>query len=117
MGGALQLVPVSGALAHDIWLVIEPLQGGQFAVILSAHGLQQGGTYLIEGVTQGAQMNAVPFAAATIDSEFVADMNGNGIYWHVLGSDPKLTFGQVLLLYLPNMQIQGSQLVASAYVG
>jgi hypothetical protein len=114
--GAIQLTPAGGVTAHDIWLVIAPLQEGQFAIILSAQGLQQSGSYLIEGVTRGAQMTPVPFATTAADSEFVSDAHGNGVYWHVVSSDPRLMYWQVLLLYLPNAQLQGSQLVASAFL-
>jgi len=114
--GAIPLSPASGAMAHDIWLVVEPLQGGQYAVVLSAQGLQQSGSYLIEGVTRGTSISSVPLATTAVDSEFASDTHGNGIYWHVLASDPRAIYGEILLLYLPNMQMPGSQLVASAYL-
>jgi hypothetical protein len=111
------LIPVDGATAHDIWLIITPLPNGQFAVVLSAQGLQQNGAYLIEGMTRTTPIATVPIATTQTDSEFVADANGNGIYWHVLPGDPQVTYLQVLLIYLPNTQMQGSQLVANAYLG
>jgi hypothetical protein len=118
MRAAITLVPGSGPMPpHDVWLVIAPLQGGRFAVILSAQGLEQNGSYLLEGVTRGAQMNTVPLAPTAADSEFVPDRHGNGLYWHVLVSDPRVTYEQVLLLYLPNMQMQGAMQVASANLG
>lgn len=117
MTGEIPLAPVNGEMAHDIWLIITPLPEGQFAVTLSAQGLQQNGGYLIEGVTRATPTATVPIATTAADSEFVAEVHGNGIYWHVLTSDPRVTYGEVLLIYLPNMQIQGSKLVASAYLG
>jgi len=115
--GAIQLTPAGGVTAHDIWLVIAPLQEGKFAVILSAQGLQQNGSYLIEGLSRGAPAAFVPLATTAADSEFVSDGRGNGVYWHVLANDPRVTYAQVLLLYLPNMKLEGSQLVASALLG
>jgi hypothetical protein len=114
--GGIQMTPVTGVTAHDIWLLVVPLQDGEFAVILNGQGLQQNGSYLIEGVTR-TQMTPEPLTVNMADSEFVADANGSGVYWHVLSSDPRLTYGQILLLSLPQMQILGSQLVASAYLG
>jgi hypothetical protein len=99
-----------------MWLVITPLPNGQFAVVLSAQGLQQNGGYLIEGVTRATPTIIVPIATTATDSEFIADANGNGLYWHMQTSDPQVTYEQVLLIYLPNMQMQGSQLIASAYL-
>ena len=117
MTGGIPLVPVTGAMAHDLWLIISPLPGGQFAIALSAQGLQQNGGYLIEGVTRAMPSATVPIATTPADSELVADAQGNGIYWHVLASDPQVTYGQILLLSFPNMQMQGSQLVATASLG
>ena len=115
MTAAIKLTPASGPMPpHDIWLVIAPLGGGDFAVALSAQGLEQNGSYLIEGVLKGGQMNHVPIAGTAADSEFEPDMHGNGTYWHVLMSDPRGMYEQVILLYLPNMQMQGAQQVASA---
>lgn len=114
--GAIQMTPATGVTAHDIWLVVVPLQGGQFTVILNGQGLQQNGSYLIEGVTR-TQMTSEPLTMGMPDSEFIADANGNGVYWHMLSGDPRLTYGQLLLLYLPNIQMQGSRLIASAYLG
>ena len=113
--GGILMTPAPGVTAHDIWLLIEPVQGGEFEVILNGQGLQQDGNYLIEGVTR-TQMIPTPLTVPMTDSEFVADANGNGLYWHVLSSDPRLTYGQILLLYLPGMQTQESQLIASAYL-
>jgi hypothetical protein len=118
MSTAIPLNPASGQMPpHDVWLVIAPLQGGDFAVILMAQGLEQNSSYLIEGVTRGGQMNTVPFAGTIADSEFVPDMHGNGLYWHVLMNDPRLAYEQVVLLYLPNMEMQGEQQVATANLG
>jgi hypothetical protein len=113
--GGIQMTPATGVTAHDIWLLVVPLQDGEFAVILNGQGLQQNGSYIIEGVTR-TQMTPEPLTVNMADSKFVADANGNGVYWHVLSSDPRLTYGQILLLSLPQMQILGSQLVASAYL-
>lgn len=117
MTGGIPLIPVTGVMAHDIWLIITPLPGGQFAIVLNAQGLQQNGDYLIEGVTRATPSATVPIATTPADSELVADVQGNGVYWHVLASDPQVTYGQVMLIYLPNNQIQGSQLIASASLG
>src|SRR5208283_443615 len=50
--GGIQMTPATGVTAHDIWLLVVPLQDGEFAVILNGQGLQQNGNYLIEGVTR-----------------------------------------------------------------
>ena len=118
MTAAIQLTPASGPMPpHDVWLVVAPLGGGDFALVLSAQGLEQNSSYLIEGVTRGGQMSTVPIAGAAANSEFEPDMHGNGLYWHVLMSDPRVAYEQVVLLYLPNMQMQGAQQVASANLG
>ncbi len=93
------------------------LGGRDFAIILSAQGLEGNGSYLVEGVTRGGQMNHVPIAGDAAGSEFEPDMHGNGLYWHVLMSDPRVTYEQVILLYLQNMQMEGAQQVASANLG
>jgi len=111
------LSPTSGTSIHDVTLVINPLQGGEFAVFLSAQGLQPGGTYLIEGITNGAHTSIVPLALTTSDSGFAADNQGNGIYSHVFGIDPRNAYTSVLLVYLPNNQVEGSVLVATATLG
>lgn len=115
--GGIPLVPVNGATEHDIWLIITPLSPGQFAVVLIGQGLQQNGVYLIEGVTRATPTATVPIATTLADSEFTPDTHGEGMYWHVLPSDPQATYTQVLLIHLPNMQMQGSQLVANASLG
>jgi hypothetical protein len=118
MTAAIQLTPASGPMPpHDVWLVVAPVGSGDFALILSAQGLEQNGSYLIEGVTKGGQMNTVPITGTAADSEFEPDMHGNGLYWHVLMSDPRVTYEQVLLLYPPNMEMSGAQQVASAKLG
>lgn len=118
MTAAISLTPAGGPMPpHDVWFVIAPLGGGDFAIILSAQGLEGNGSYLIEGVTRGGQMNHVPIAADAANSEFEPDTHGNGLYWHVLMSDPRVTYEQVILLYLPNMQMQGAQQVANANLG
>lgn len=115
---AIQLTPASGSMPpHDVWFVVASTGGGDFAIVLSAQGLEQNGSYLIEGITRGGSMNAVPIAGNSADSEFVPDMHGNGLYWHVLMSDPRVTFEQVQLLYLPNMEMSAAQQAASANLG
>jgi len=113
----IQLTPAGGTTVHDISLIIVPLQGGEFAVILTAQGLQPGGTYLIEGIIQGAQTSVIPLAMGASGSVFVADNYGNGVYSQVLAIDPQAEYTGVLLLYLPTNQMQVSELVASAYLG
>ncbi len=118
MSAAVQLTPASGPMPpHDVWLVVAPVGGGDFVVAFSAQGLEENGSYLIEGITRGGQMNMVPIAGNPADSEFVPDMHGSGLYWHVLMSDPRVTYEKVVLLYLPNMQMQNAQQVASASLG
>ncbi|MGA3406877.1 MAG: hypothetical protein ABSD49_14190 [Candidatus Bathyarchaeia archaeon] len=110
----IPLTPAGGTTVHDIWLIVTQLQGGQFAVVLSAQGLQAGGTYLIQGITSGAHMSVQPLASTAVDSEFVAGNNGSGLYWHVFATDPRTAYGGVLLLYLSNNQMGSAELVASA---
>jgi hypothetical protein len=113
-GSAISLMPASGSMPpHDVWFIITPLQGGKYVVGLHAAGLETNGSYLVEGVTKGAQMNTVPIATTATDSEFVPDNHGNGVYWHVFDIDPRTQFESVELLYLPNMQMQGAMQVAS----
>ena len=115
---AIQLTPASGPMPpHDVWFIVAPLGSGDYATVLSAEGLEGNGTYLIDGVTRGGQMNNVPIAGNAADSEFVPDMHGNGLYWHALMSDPRLTYEQVILLYLPGMEMQNAQPVASGNLG
>lgn len=117
-GAAIQMTPASGPMPpHDVWFLVVPLGGGDFALVLNAQGLEGNGSYLIEGVTRGGQMNHVPIAGNPADSEFEPDMHGNGVYFHVLMSDPRVTYEQVILLYLPGMQMQNAQQVASASLG
>lgn len=118
MTAAVSLTPASGPMPpHDVWFIVAPTGGGDFAIVLNAQGLEQNGSYLIEGVTRGGSMKTVPVAGNATDSEFVPDMHGNGLYWHVLMSDPRVTFEEVVLLYLPNMQMSAAQQVASAQLG
>ena len=107
----IMLTPTSGTTIHDVMLIITPLQGGEFAVFLSAQGLQPGGNYLIQGVVSGGHTSVVPLAA------FAADNEGNGIYSHVFSLDPRIAYTGVLLLYLPNNQMEGAVLVASVTLG
>jgi len=111
------LSPTGGTSIHDVMFVITPLQGGEFAVFLTAQGLQPGGTYLIEGIASGAHTSIAPLALTTSDSGFAADNQGNGIYSHVFSMDPRVAYTGVLLLYLPNNQMEGSVLVATATLG
>jgi hypothetical protein len=107
-------MPASGSMPpHDVWFIITTLQGGKYVVVLHAAGLEANGSYLVEGVMKGAQMNAVPIANNAADSEFVPDNHGNGVYWHIFDIDPRTQFESVVLLYLPNMQMQGAMQVAS----
>jgi hypothetical protein len=118
MATAVPLTPTNGSMPpHDVWFIVAPTGIGDFATVLSAQGLEQNGSYLIEGVTRGGSMNAVPIAGNAADSEFVPDMYGNGLYWHILMSDPRVTYEQVELLYLPNMQMSSAQQAASASLG
>lgn len=110
----IALTPTGGTTVHDVWLTITPLQGGEYSLVLGAQGLQPSGTYMIEGITIGARMSIVPLSLAAADSEFAADNQGNGMYSHVFTIDPRIAYTSVLLLYLPNNQMEGSVLVASA---
>jgi len=117
-GSAIPMTAASGPMPpHDVWLIITPLQGGKYVVVLHAAGLEANGSYLVEAVTKGAQMNTVPIANTVPDSEFLPDNHGNGVYWHVFDSDPRTQFEKVELLYLPNMQMQGAMQVAGANLG
>jgi len=107
------LTPTGGTSIHDAVLIITPLQGGEFALFVTAQGLEPGGTYLIEGFVGGAHTNVGPIALNTSDSSFTADNQGNGVYSHVLATDPRTTYTIVLLLYLPNNQMEGAVLVAT----
>jgi hypothetical protein len=115
---AMQMNPASGPMPpHDVWFVIVPLQGGKFAVVVSAQGLEGNGSYLVEAVTKGGQMKTVPIASTAADSKFLPDSHGNGVYWHVLDQDPRSQFEEVILLYLPNMDMQSAIQVASVNLG
>jgi len=111
--GTIILTPSGGTSIHDAVLLITPLQGGEFAVFVSAQGLQPDGTYLIEGFAGGTHTNVGPIASTTSDSSFTADNQGNGVYSHVFATDPRTTYTIVLLLYLPNNQMEGAVLVAT----
>ena len=84
---------------------------------LSAQGLQPGGTYLVEGITGGAQVGTAPFASTLAASEFSADGQGNGIYSYITATNPQSQFTGASLLYLPNNQITNSVLVATGPIG
>ena len=115
---AIQLTPASGPMPpHDVWFIVAPLGSGDYAIVLSAQGLEGNGTYLLEGETRGGQMNSVPIAGNAADSEFVPDMHGDGLYWHALMSDPRVTYEQVILLYIPGMEMQNAQQLASGNLG
>ena len=62
-------------------------------------------------------MSVQPLTSAAVDSEFVAGNSGSGVFWHVFATDPRTTYGGVLLFYLPNNQIGSAVLVASATLG
>jgi hypothetical protein len=108
----ITLTPVSGTAVHDVWMIITPLQGGEFAVVLSAQGLQPGGIYVIEGSSGGGQVGT-PFASSLAASEFSADGQGNGIYSYISATNPQTQYTSASLLYLPNDQITNSVLVAT----
>lgn len=110
---AVPLKAESGQMAHDVWLLIAPLRDGKYALVISAEGLEQNGAYIVEGVTRTSQMQTVPIASTATESEFLADQNGNGFYWITLDTDPRASFENVLLLFLPDMQMQNAVLVAS----
>ncbi len=115
---AFQLTPASGPMPpHNVWFVIAPLGSGDYALILSAQGLETSGSYLIEGVTRTGQMNQVPISGNATSSEFTPNMHGDGVYWSVLMSDPRVTYDKIVLLYLPDMQMSNAQEVASATLG
>jgi len=97
-------------------MIITPLKGGEFGVVLSAQGLQPGGVYLVEGVGGGAQVGA-PFASTLATSEFFADSQGNGLYSYISATNPQTEYTGVSLLYLPNNQTTNSVLVATGLVG
>ena len=113
----ITLTPTGGTNVHDVILILSPLQGGEFAAFLSAQGLQAGGTYMIEGITTGTHMSILPFTLNAAGSEFTADSQGNGVYSSVLPTDPQTVYSSVLLVYLPNGQMEGSVLIASASLG
>ena len=111
------LTPTGGTPIHDVKLYVTPLQGGEFAVFLTAQGLQPGGTYLIEGFAGGTRTNVGPLSSTLSDSGFIADGQGNGVYSHVFATDPRTAYTVVLLLYLPNNQTEGAVLVATGSTG
>jgi len=114
---AIALAPIAGTNVHDVWMTITPLQGGEFAVVLSAQGLQPGGIYLIEGITGGTQVGTAPFASTLAASEFSADSQGNGLYSYITATNPQTEYTSVSLLYLPNNQTANSVLVATGPLG
>jgi len=109
----ITLTPVAGSLVHDVWMIITPLQGGEYGVVLSAQGLQPGGVYLIDGITATAPVSTAPFAPTTAASEFTADGQGNGIYSFISANSPQTSYTGVLLLYLPNGQVANSVVAAT----
>jgi hypothetical protein len=94
-------------------MIITPLQGGEYGVVLSAQGLQPGGVYLIDGLTATSPVITVPFAPSTATSEFTADGQGNGIYSFISATNPQTTYNGLLLLYVPNGQTSNSEVVAT----
>jgi hypothetical protein len=109
----ITLTPIAGTTVHDVWMIITPLQGGEYGLVLSAQGLQPGGIYLIEGITGGAQVGTAPFGSTVASSEFSADSQGNGMYSYISATNPETAFTGVSLLYLPNNQVASSVLVAT----
>jgi len=113
----ITLTPTGGTSIHDVVLYVNPLEGGEFAVFLTAQGLQPGGTYLIEGFAGGTRTNVGPLSSNLADSGFTADSQGNGVYSHVFAVDPRTAYSVILLLYLPNNQVEGAVLVATGSTG
>lgn len=113
---AIRLIPEKGQMAHDLWLIIVPVEGGKYAVSVRAEGLEAKGVYLVEGVTRTV-MKAVPIAPTVPASEFAADEKGNGLYWVILDMDPRVTFEKILILFLPEMQMEKAVMVAAATLG
>lgn len=116
----IAFVPESGQMIHDAWIFIAPLEQGKFAVAIHVEGLEHTGpedVYLVEGVTRTEPMQMIPIAPTAAASEFHADSNGNGLYWAVLDNDPRESFDKILLLYLPGMQMERAQLLATAKLG
>lgn len=113
---AVRLIPEKGQMAHDLWLIIVPVEGGKYAISVRAEGLEAKGVYLVEGVTRTV-MKAVPIAPTVPASEFVADEKGDGLYWLVLDKDPRVTFEKILILFLPEMQMEKAVMVAAATLG
>jgi len=113
----IALTPIAGTSVHDVWITIAPLQGGEFGVVLSAQGLQPGGTYLVEGITGVGQVGTAPIALTWAASEFSADGQGNGLYSYISTTNPQTSFTGISLLYLPNGQITNAVLVATAPLG
>jgi len=116
-GTTFSLSPIVGTTVHDVWMIVTPLQGGEFAVVLTAQGLQPGGIYLLEGVTGGSQVGNAPFASSLAASEFSADGQGNGIYSYISATNPQAEFSGASLLYLPNNQVTNAVLVATGPIG
>ena len=112
----LQLAPEEGQMAHDLWLLTAPLENGKYAIIIRAEGLEGTGVYLVEGVTRTA-MRTIPVAATLEQSEFFAQEDGTALYWTVLEQNPQTSFEKILILHLPDMQMEGAVLVATAAVG
>jgi len=98
-------------------MIITPLQGGEFGVVLSAQGLQPGGIYLVEGIGGGAQVGSAPLASTLAASEFFADSQGNGLYSYISATNPQTEYTGVSLLYLPNNQTTNSVLIATGPLG
>lgn len=114
---AIPFTVESGQMAHDVWSIIAPIQGGKYAVAISAQGLEQNEVYIVESVTKGAQMQMVPIASTVPESEFLPDAKGKGLYWIVLDNDPRVTFEKIELLFLPGMQMDKAVLIAVANLG
>ncbi len=71
MTAAVQLTPASGPMPpHDVWLIVAPVGSGDFAVAFSAQGLEENGSYLIEGVTRGGQMTWFLLLATPLTQNF-----------------------------------------------
>lgn len=103
-----------GQMAHDVWLLVAPVAQGKYAVALRAEGLESKGAYIVDGVTRTEPMQTLPIAGKIPESEFIADENGNGLYWLLLDKDPRVAFEKIIILYLPNMQMDKAVVTATA---
>ncbi len=117
---AYSFTPKSGAMISNAWLLVAPLGSNNYAVSIHAEGLEPNGTYLVEGPLSRGSMQVVPISNESMSmnhvgaSEFQANINGTGLFWIQLGSNPMTTFEDLELAYLPGMSMQNATLVATA---